>query len=1776
MTNKVNFPKTILALTLCIVALGARAATFFDDFESYAVGSNLHGQGGWAGWAGNASAGALVTTNFAFSPTRSVNITGASDLVHTFVNATNDQWVFSVMQYIPSTSTGTTYVVLMNTYRPPYGATDLNWSVQIQNNMVTGQIISDLGGSATLPMIKDQWMEVRCEINLASNSVSEFYNGQLLSTHAWQDGSGLNEIQALDLFANNAAPVYYDNVSLAPVTPPVITEQPQSQTNVIGSNVAFSVTVTGTPPLSYQWRFNGTNTSGATNATYTILNAQTNNAGTYDVVVSNSGGSVTSAPAMLSILPLTQLPFFDNFESYAVGSNLHGQGGWAGWAGNASAGALVSTNFAFSPTRSVNITGASDLVHTFFGATNDQWVFSVMQYIPSTSTGDSYVILLNKYQAQFGAADLNWSVQIQCNMDTGQIISDRGGSATLPMVKDKWVEVRCEINLASNSVSEFYNGQLLSKHAWQDGTGLNEIQALDLFANNAAPVYYDNVSLGASGPAPPVLTCASNKTVECGTNWVFDPPTVVGGGCSSNLTISVLSTLANGVAQITFTGGGSAANGQVFFVGNTATSGFLDITTGTNMGTYTLSPGSGTNAGFLWDGLIFPASDPFIDVDGLLFTNSGHALNLFGNGPGSYSLIGAPTNLAYYAPFVTNGVATLAVCPQVITRTWLFTDACGNSNTCSQTVTVVDTTPPTLTCATNKTVQCGTAWAFDPPTASDACSGTKVTIGILSTVTNGSACSQIITRIWLATDLCGNSNSCAQTVTVVATGPPVITQEPQGQTNVVGSGVPFSVTATGLPPLSYQWRFNGTNTSGATNVTYTILNAQTNNAGTYDVVVSNSGGSVTSAPAMLSILPLTDLIGKNSAITPDPNGVRILWAATPARSYQLNGATNVEGPYTPVAGHTNMMTLTNWNSTVVPTTRPAQFFKLFQHDTDGPLIDNLWPADRAFAIEPQDPITARITDATGINLNSLSIQVGANAAIHWPDSRLTFANNFLTYTPASESWGPTGATVTATLSVADTLGNSSTNTWSFRLLSPLVLASTVVFVDTGNTSGPGPHLTLVSATGSNTFVYSYPDASSGVTNGMCLVNTNVVGTNNYSYGRVVRSFVDDPSSQTVFVFTRRAALTDIYQSGSFRFHVVTVTPPLKKSKACASFGNETLWSSSNPNITIQTTPNTQICVDGSLEGGIDVSWGCCFLGICPCPTAGIWVRPSVTLSGELALQGTISANNWSSGNQNKHITTISVAQFIIPPGIPADVSVLLDLPWSASFNGTLNAKAGFDFSETACYTVGVGSGTPPSGNCSSSSFTPIYSLSGCGSGELKVGFSAGFQLGILDNAAYVTVATVPYLKADASAYCAGLRDDFKISLCAGLEMSLTLGYDVLDIFSGSKTWSWDLIDCSPVLGSPYSGDLGPCPGACQPVRPGNWGNGAIPWQGQVASFLDVIATPPVLVGPATYLWGRLLGSNIFLPFTDDPHIFNTTGDTLHIRNLAASDAGTLAAQIQTPGGVAFFQSQLQIAPPPPTNSSFPSLVWIPPGIFLMGSPTNEAERSLDEVEHSVTISRGFYIGKFEITQEEYFAVTGNNPSFFSGTNLPVETVTWAEATNYCRLLTQQAHLDTTFPTNWLYRLPTEAEWEYACRTNAGGPSGTLTTPKAAFCYGPALLGQMANFYGLQEYDSSTGSIAVTNQNFFVGQTTAVGTYVASAAGLYDMHGNVAEWCLDWYAAYPTNSVTDPQGPGTGADRVYRGGHWHDSGRNCRAAQRFSTPPTSNNMYQGFRVVLAPQ
>ena len=207
----------------------------------------------------------------------------------------------------------------------------------------------------------------------------------------------------------------------------------------------------------------------------------------------------------------------------------------------------------------------------------------------------------------------------------------------------------------------------------------------------------------------------------------------------------------------------------------------------------------------------------------------------------------------------------------------------------------------------------------------------------------------------------------------------------------------------------------------------------------------------------------------------------------------------------------------------------------------------------------------------------------------------------------------------------------------------------------------------------------------------------------------------------------------------------------------------------------------------------------------------------------------------------------------------------------------------------------------------------------------------------------------------------------------------------------------------------------------------------------------------------------------------------------------------------------------------------------------------------------VTISRGFWMEKFLVTQGDYLAVVGSNPSYFNrvrnetdyGTDLtrPVEEVSWIDATNYCALRTQQERAGGLIPTNYVYRLPTESEWEYACR------AGTTT----AFYLGSDLRSGQANFNGHHEYDAAVGEIENPN-GIYLGTTTPVGSYAANGWGLYDMIGNVWEWCQDWSDAYPAGSVTDPQGAVTGSFRAVRGGGWNYFAKYCRSADRYDFNP----------------
>ncbi|HVO68169.1 MAG TPA: formylglycine-generating enzyme family protein [Syntrophales bacterium] len=228
-------------------------------------------------------------------------------------------------------------------------------------------------------------------------------------------------------------------------------------------------------------------------------------------------------------------------------------------------------------------------------------------------------------------------------------------------------------------------------------------------------------------------------------------------------------------------------------------------------------------------------------------------------------------------------------------------------------------------------------------------------------------------------------------------------------------------------------------------------------------------------------------------------------------------------------------------------------------------------------------------------------------------------------------------------------------------------------------------------------------------------------------------------------------------------------------------------------------------------------------------------------------------------------------------------------------------------------------------------------------------------------------------------------------------------------------------------------------------------------------------------------------------------------------------------------------------------------VLIPAGMFSMGSPPNEQGRGIDETLHQVTISKPFYMQTTLVTQGQWKKVKGSNPSSFRkcGDDCPVENVSWYDVQDFIKKLNQ-------LEGNNRYRLPTEAEWEYAAR------AGT-TTP---FFTGNCLSTDQANYNG--DYP-----LTGCPKGKFREKTVRVGSFTANAWGLYDMHGNVFEWCHDWYGNYPSENVTDPTGPPTGSGKVLRGGHWRTYARFCRSAYRDAITPATCADIVGFRLVMTP-
>jgi uncharacterized protein (TIGR02996 family) len=240
-----------------------------------------------------------------------------------------------------------------------------------------------------------------------------------------------------------------------------------------------------------------------------------------------------------------------------------------------------------------------------------------------------------------------------------------------------------------------------------------------------------------------------------------------------------------------------------------------------------------------------------------------------------------------------------------------------------------------------------------------------------------------------------------------------------------------------------------------------------------------------------------------------------------------------------------------------------------------------------------------------------------------------------------------------------------------------------------------------------------------------------------------------------------------------------------------------------------------------------------------------------------------------------------------------------------------------------------------------------------------------------------------------------------------------------------------------------------------------------------------------------------------------------------------------------------------------TNSIGMQFALVPPGSFTMGSPASEEGRGEDEEQKPVEIAEAFYLGIHPVTQQQYQRVMGTNPSLFAPSrvyrdqvkgldtsNFPVENVSWEDAVAFATRLSELAEEKRL---GRMYRLPSEAQWEYACR---GGP---VATP-APFHVGPSLTSHQANFRGDYPYGTDI-------RGPYLDRPTDVGSYAANCLGLYDMHGNVWEWCQDWYVE--------------GSERVWRGGGWNSSGSSCRSAMRLWARPYIGSPLLGFRLAQCP-
>ncbi len=920
------------------------------------------------------------------------------------------------------------------------------------------------------------------------------------------------------------------------------------------------------------------------------------------------------------------------------------------------------------------------------------------------------------------------------------------------------------------------------------------------------------------------------------------------------------------------------------------------------------------------------------------------------------------------------------------------------------------------------------------------------------------------------------------------------------------------------------------------------------------------------------------------------NRISVLWNATPGKVYVLQSATNLAGPWQAAPGLPAAWTATtNWLGTnwlVEPTPR---FFKVVKLDTDGPEVFKTAPFDGAIGVSRQAALQAWLRDETGVNTNSIVLTVGTNAPVSLGDPRLSYAFGLLSYTPGTNEFlGTNGQIVNVTLSAADTLGNQTTNfTWSFQLELAPVVSGNVLFLGAGG--GGSCHLTLVSTNG-DTFTFAY-------TGSCCLATgTLLANPDPYTgYTRAVVSFTDYPASNVVVALTRPAKLAEAIQTGTLSSgsllqltNAASGPHQLKDNQLVSDFPlqftvplGKVLYQDAN--VLVETTPGSQLVLGATLH------------------LAGNLHDFKLTeFQAQLTGTANFELDLHAKATVAKEFAD-SVTLFSPPParylvfvgGWPVwiDVKFELDAGYTANFQAAAEATTGVN----AVKTISVGrkwdavSGWQPifdNPPVAVNFVAPTWQVQG--SADVRAYLQPKVSV-LVYSAAGVTADLEPYLDLQGNVQLNPYQWD--LTLFAGLDSTIGLDLSVWDDSLGAlPSVTFNLIPEQTLWhAAGPSGSVTPPQITTQPQSQ-SASTGAT-----VSFFVQAQGSAPL-----RYRWSK---NGLYL--TDDTRVTGSTSSTLRIANLQSSDAGGYSVRVSNSAGSrdsasAVLTVVVPIAPAPQ------GMALIPAGSFTMGNCMDPNEGSSGELPlHTVYVS-AFYMDKYDVTyalwQQVYnWAMTHGYSFDHAGSgkaaNHPVQTVDWYDCVKWCNARSEMegripAYYTSAAQTvvyrsgqvdvqnNWVkwnagYRLPTEAEWEKAARGGASGrrfPWGnTINESQANYMAEPLSLNSPGFAYDVNPYTGYNTDFDMGNSPY----TSPVNYFAPNGYGLYDMAGNVGQWCWDWYAGYSSGSQTDPCGLTSGALRVIRGGCWDCDANGCRSAQRSFLNPTNRLSGLGFLVVLAP-